>query len=152
MGTLTSSAFLEPAKGVEKGVVAKYFEYQFSGASSAGDAVLLARIPNKARIVDCRVIATSAATGTNLNVSLLRGEGTNSVTTTLAVLGSFTAVAAAGRFSLDVQGLQAGAHTKVSLSGSARAQFAVLSVHVTGGSQTASISFNGVVMYSMDTV
>lgn len=149
--TLTASAFLAQPKQVHTGLQCRRLVFN-SGATAfgtAGDVCYLAKIPNRATVVGCRIFLSSGAAGSIANVIVTKGK-TASATTTLAVLGSFTTSAALARFDMGSLGI-VGSHFQVSLSDDDGVQYAVLKLHFTAGtSATASVSLEGVVTWAMD--
>lgn len=141
--TVTCQAALEtPRSNPNAGsIVAKRF---YSGNVTFGantDVMMLARIPNGARVFDISGGVQCASTSVQgaIVIAEVLASGTLSVRSTLASLSAITAGGpiATGQV----------VPTKVSLSDDAAVQYAMLAIKASGGTQSTSFSINGVVLY-----
>lgn len=151
VGTFTCSSFAAQPKQVHTGNQSRRFTYN-SGAvalGTAGDVVLLCKIPHGANIVGLTAFLSSAAAGSIANFCVTKGD-TISATSTILVLGSFTTSAALARFDLGTHGL-VGSTAKVSISDDDTLMHGQLRLVFTGGaSATVSVSLEGIVSWAMD--
>lgn len=153
--TLTVTANVAPsvsARADARGGVTAVSFSKNSGAVAFGtatDAMLLAKLPNKARILDVNATIYTKSATTHWTVVAYRVEsvGTKGTLGTLSVMhtimGSFT-VAAAG--SANLAGVMT--YPQISLSDDAAVQFAVLGLKCgTGASASTSFLADGNVIY-----
>jgi hypothetical protein len=138
----------EAARAVHSGINALTFSFN-SGASKIGtvsDVVLLGKIPNGATVVDAWITGVAASTAQKWQLSAVNpGDFTKSGGTLLIgdAAGTMTVVATLARFTLN----QA---KRISLSADTTASHAVLYLNCLAGTETASVSLQGCIMYVAD--
>lgn len=144
MATYTSTVFAgyQP-KDIEKGVVSVNGSINLGAtASSAGDILFLAKIPNGARPLELIVDHTTGATTQVLDYGLSSGGPAGSATSSCFISGG----AQASKLRLSVLGLPA----LVSLSDNDPLSYGILAAKVVSGSATTSLIVNFAFLYSMD--
>lgn len=119
-----------------------------SGASKFGtlsDVFLLGKVPNGALITDADIrFGANLAAATHCSLVLLGIDAAGTFTTVATLIASMTSSVTAAIFSSRVP-------TKLSLSDDRAIQYAVLALNVTtGGSETVSFSFQGVLKFLAD--
>jgi hypothetical protein len=144
--TVTLQASLDQPRSNPNGgsVVVKAFN-GMPGAQSigtAGDVVLLAKLPNQANVLDILGYVQCASTSLQgiVAVAEVLAGGTLSFRATLC---SLSVVTAGGPIKT---GIGVNPH-KVSISDDAAVQYAMLAVKFSGGSASTSFSINGAVLY-----
>lgn len=148
MATLTASSYAGQPKQCHVGN--QSYHFFFNGGStasgSAGDVVLLGKIPNRATVLDLRVRGTSAAAASTWVFYITKGK-TASQSTTLATLGTITVVTAGAL----IRANDAFAPFVVSLSDDDAVQFAVLKAQCLGSTTSStSLSFDGALVWAMN--
>lgn len=152
MATLTAAAAqpgVSPKQG-HFGVQCEVFSSDAMASLAASDVVLCCKIPHGATVLDmaCRV-GHRADTQATVNFFVAKtNEGSG---TALFTFGSQVLSATGGTvlFRPTTASLFAPG-TRISLSGDAAVQYALLKISVTAGTTTTSMSFNGYVQYTMD--
>ena len=126
------------------GVVAKTFSNAAPGATfgAAADVMRLAKIPNKASIIDVVGWVTCAATSVQgvLTLAEVLAGGTLSVYAT--PLCSLSAVTAGGPVKTGIF-----IPSQVSITDTAAIQYAMLAIKASGGTQSTSVYIRGTVLY-----
>jgi len=137
-------------KGAHTGVQTEVFSYQGTAAISAGDVVLLCKIPNFATVLDCAIkLATkNDTTASVLTVFIAKvNDGAASAISTFGTSGTTTT---AGSVMFRPANAFSGPF-RISLSDDAGVQYALLKMSVTTlATSTTSFSANGYVTYAMD--
>ena len=136
-----------PPKGAHIGLNILPFDCN-SGTTKFGtlsDVFLLGKIPNGALITDVDIrFGANAAAAAHCALLLLATDGSGTFSSVATLIGSMTSSNTAALFSSHVP-------TKLSLSDDRAVQYAVLALNVTtGGSETVSFSFQGVVKFLTD--
>lgn len=149
MATVTCSTALPGVqpKNVYKGVNSVAFNLDASASVAAGDVVLVAKIPNRAMVLDAAVrLGHRADTQATANVFLAKnGDGS---ATPIAQLGTQVLSATGG--AVMFRPGSTWEPTRVSLSDDAAIQYAWLKISVQAGTTTTSFSLGGYIIYSMD--
>jgi hypothetical protein len=119
-----------------------------SGATKFGtlsDVFLLGKVPNGALIIDTDIrLGANLAAAAHCSLVLLGIDALGTFTTIATLIASMTSSLTAAVFSSHVP-------TKLSLSDDRAVQYAVLALNVTtGGSETVSFSFQGVLKFLTD--
>lgn len=142
--TVTCAASLDSPRALPNGAVtSKWFESGNVTYGGATDVLLLAKLPNRAHILDVVGDVQCAATSVQgvLVVSEVLASGTLSTRATLCSVSVLTAGGAlkTGRF----------IPYQVSLSDDAAVQHAMLAIVASGGTQSTSFSIKGAVLLSV---
>ncbi len=146
MTTYTADAFLALPKAVHVGVNHIHAQFSFAGEASqvsAGDIVLLARLPHGATIVEVAEDHTTGASTAVVDVGLLTGAEDGGGSS----LSAF--VAAAGKGTVNRRATVA--PYSVSVSDSAAARYGVLAAKIASiGTATSVCAINVSVLYRLD--
>lgn len=148
MATLTASSYAGQPKQVHVGNISAhvYFNGGSTAAGSAGDVILLGKVPNRATVLDLRIRGTSAAAGGTWVFYLTKGK-TASQSTTLATIGTLTV----GTTAVVARANDAFAPFQVSLSDDDAVQYAVLKAQCLGSTTSStSLSFDGAIVWAMN--
>lgn len=146
MAEYTATTYMNPAKEVHTGVNCVAVSYNFGAVSaSAGDVVLLAKIPHGARILDIKEDHTCGAAACAVSIGLKTG-GPGGAATVSAYLASGT-ITAVNRMAIK------GIPPLVSVSDASGDRFGILQAQVTSiGTATVSLEINCTVFYTCDGV
>ncbi len=136
MATLTASTYLKSPKFIESGVVCVAGSFGPTSLEASAQTILLAKIPNRATIIDIIEHHTTGATscpmdvGIDATLSAFQTQGTQGVVNRLSV----------------------GANTNylVSLSDDAANNYSILKATPTLASATTSFKLNFAISYTMD--
>ena len=144
MAEYTATTYMNPAKRVHSGVNAIAISYNFGAVSaSAGDVVLLAKLPHGARVVDLKEDHTCGAAACAISIGLKTG-GPAGAATVSCYLASGT-IAAVNRMAIK------GLAPLVSVSDASGERFGILQAQVTSiGTATVSLEINCTVFYVTD--
>lgn len=153
MATLTAAA-AQPGvspKGYQTGVQCELFNSGGTASMAANDVILCCKIPTGATIIDmlCRI---GHKADTQATVNFFIAKVNDGPSTAIATFGSSGALSATGGTVLfrptTASGFLPG--TKISLSDDAAVQYALLKINISAGTTTTSMSFGGIVMFTMD--
>ena len=146
MAEYTATTYMNPAKRAHSGVNAIAISYNFGAtAASAGDVVLLAKLPHGARILDLKEDHTCGADACAISIGLKTG-GPAGAATVSAYLASGT-ITAVNRMAIK------GIPPLVSVSDASGQRFGILQAQVTTiGTTTVSLVINCTVFYICDGV
>jgi hypothetical protein len=144
MATYTASSFNRAAKGPHTGVQAVVGEFSFPAASSVGDVVFLAKIPEGAVVVELVEYHSTGATAQALDIGLAAGgPGGGTISSSCYISGG--AQATVNRYAMELNF----GHI-ISLSAAAQPRYGILSAKVASGSNTTSLKIKFTVLYSAD--
>ena len=146
MAEYTATTYMNPAKEVHTGVNCVAVSYNFGAVSaSAGDVVLLAKIPHGARIVDFWEDHSTGATAHAVSFGLKTGGPGGTATYSLLI----SAGAQATKNRLSIMGIP----PNVSVSDADSNRFGILCAKVAeSGTATTSLIINAVCFYVTDGV
>ncbi len=149
MATFTAASFLSAPKQVHTGNQSRHFQYSGLALGTAGDTIYLAKIPNKATIVDCWARFASGYAAGTFGLIVTKGN-TASATSILGTVQTISASTASQ--TLNMRSTVSIAPFQVSLSDDDAVQYAVLkfTVSTAMASASASVSLDGVVIWAMD--
>lgn len=144
MAEYTATTYMNTAKRVHAGVNAVSISYNFGTTSaSAGDVVLLAKLPHGARVLDLKEDHTCGAAACAVSIGLKTG-GPGGAATVSCYLASGT-LAAVNRMAIK------GVPPLISVSDASGDRFGILQAQVTTiGTTTVSLEINCTVFYICD--
>ena len=146
MATYTTTTYANnQPKAVHVGVNNVSGSYLIALASSVGDTVLLAKLPQGAAITDSWIYASNGATGTGIQVGLQFG-GAAGGGASLAAVFTEASTGATRRYSLN------GLPPVVSVSDAHPDRFAALVATVQSGTMTTSLQIIFFINYKMDNI
>lgn len=149
MATVTCSTALPGVQPKQQytGMQSVAFNLDASASVAAGDVVLVAKIPNRAMVLDAAIrLGHRADTQATANVFLAKvGDGS---ATAIAQLGTQVLSATGG--AVMFRPGSTWEPTRISLSDDAAVQHAMLKISVQAGTTTTSFSLAGYVSYAMD--
>ena len=146
MAEYTATTYMNPAKRVHAGVNAIAISYDHAAnTASAGDIVLLAKLPHGARVVDFWEDHSTGATSAAVSFGLKTGGPGGSATYSLFI----SAGAQATKNRLSIMGIP----PVISVSDGSGERFGVLCAKLTeSGTATTSMKINCVMFYVCDGV
>ena len=143
--TLTCTAYSGPIQTSHNGapVIVPFRKSSVATKyGTAGDTVLLAKIPTGALLVDAVVFKNGPATAVVSDLVIWNGDGTSGTTTLITSISAGGGVGVT--FHLD--GAYMGNY-RVSMSDDNALRYATLALRATSGSETVSLEVAGYVMY-----
>ena len=144
MATYSSSVMTAQPRRVHAGVNCVWGTYSFGAtASSAGDIVMLAKIPTGARVIDVRTDHSTGATAQGLSYGLATG-------TTAGGGASYSAFIASGAQATNLYAAAGALPFTISVSDSDPNKYGIFCAKVESGTATTSLLVNFRVSYTVD--
>ena len=146
MTEYTASTYMNPAKRAHSGVNAIAISYNFGAtAASAGDVVLLAKLPHGARVLDIKEDHSCGAATTAVSIGLKTGGPAGAATVSCYLASGIASTVNR----MAIQGIP----PLVSVSDASGQRFGILQAQVTTiGTTTVSLVINCTVFYICDGV
>ena len=144
MATYTATAFNRAPKAPHTGIQAVYGTFSFPAASSVGDVVFLAKLPEGAVVYELVEYHSTGATAQGLDFGLhAGGPGGGSISASCYIAGGAQAT-------VNRTLVEANWGHVVSLTANAQPRYGIVSATVASGSATTSLKISYKILYTVD--
>lgn len=145
MATYSSSVMNNQPRRVHAGTNSVWGTFQMPGttATSAGDLIFLAKIPNGARVIDVRTDHSSGSTALGVSYGLANGGTAGGVAT-------YSAFIASGAQATNLQAAAGTLPYTISCSDNDTLRYGILAAKIESGTMTTSVLVNFRVYYEVD--